>query len=152
MSIPYLNPPQTTAIECLVELAPATRLAAPSQNQPAKRARQTKSALPHTNEKRKRSQIVSQQHHLNTQNIFPSTEQLTSSQPNKRITRSPTACHNHPATQTLTKTTTSFIPQDNSTNPFTQQVDNIIPIYCIHDNPTFKNIVDKELHAQHRPQ
>ena len=117
-----------------------TQLAAPPQNQPAKRARHTQSALPHTTQNRKRSQIICQQHLLkNTQNEFPCIEQPTNSQPNKRITRSHTACHNHPATQTFTQTTSSSIPQGNRTNPFTQQVSNIISIYHIHNNPTFQN-------------
>ena len=46
------------------------------------------------------------------------------------------ACHNHPATQTFTQTTTSFIPHDNSTNPFTQQKNKINPTYRVHNNPT----------------
>ena len=46
ISIPFPNPPQTAVIECLSELAPTTQLATPSQNQPAKLARQTQSAPP----------------------------------------------------------------------------------------------------------
>ena len=72
MPIPSPSLPQTTAIECLNELAPTTQLAAPPQNQPAKRAWQTQSAPPYTNKKRKHGQTVSQQHLLNTQNLFPS--------------------------------------------------------------------------------
>ena len=95
---------------------------------------------------------MSQQHVLNTQNLFPiPLIQPINSQPNKRITRSHPACHNHPATQTLAQTTTSSKPQDNSTNPFTQQVNNINSIYHIHNNPTFQNTDFTEPHAQHRP-
>jgi hypothetical protein len=124
ISIPSPNPPQTTVIECLSELAPTTQLAAPSQNHPAKHARQTQSAPSHTTKKRKRSQMANQQHLPFTQNLFPSREQLTNIQPNKCITRSHTTCHNQPTTQTLIQTTISSIPQDNSTNPFTQQINN----------------------------
>jgi hypothetical protein len=53
--------PQATAITCLSEPAPTNQLATLSQDQQAKRTRQTKDALPGTR-KRTRSQIESQQH------------------------------------------------------------------------------------------
>jgi len=138
MSTPSPNPPQTTANECLSELAPISQLAALPQNQPVKRARQTQYAPPHTTKKRKSGQIVSQQHLLNTQNLFPPIKQPTNSQLNKRKTRSHTACHSYPETQTLTQIATASIPQDN-TNPFTQQMSNINPTYRIHNDPTYEN-------------
>ena len=84
--------------------------------------------------------------------LFPSIEQPNISQPNKRITCSHTACHNHHATQTLTQTTTSSIPEDNSTSPFTQQINDMNSTYRIPNNPTFENADYTEPHAQHRPQ
>jgi len=80
------------------------------------------------------------------------TEQPTNTEPNKRIlTRSHTACHNQPATQTLTQTTTFSIPQDNmlySTIPFTQQMSNIDPTYRIQYNPTLsKQTTQNHMHS-----
>jgi hypothetical protein len=97
--IPSPNLPQTTAIECLSELTPTTQLAAPSHNQPAKRARQTQSAFPHTTKKRKRNQIVSQQHLLNTQNL------LSSGKNNQPIANSINARHTHIPLATITHNT-----------------------------------------------
>jgi len=112
MLIPSPNPSQTTAIECTMNLHLLSSLPLPH-----KTIQQIVHGIhtPHTTKKRKRSQIVSQQHLLKTQNVFPFTEHPTNSQSNKRITRSHTACHNHPTTQTLTQTTTSSILQDNCT-------------------------------------
>jgi len=72
MSVPSPNLPQTTAIKCLSKLVPTTQLAAPSQNQPEKQARQTQSTPPQTTKKR-RSQTESQQHLPLTQHLVPST-------------------------------------------------------------------------------
>jgi hypothetical protein len=47
---------------------------------------------------------------------------------------------------------TSSIPQDNSTKPFTQQINNINSIYRTHNNPTFEITDYIEPHAQHIPQ
>ena len=87
------------------------QLATLSQDQPAKRARQTKDNLPGTR-KRARSQTESQQHTpltqiidtvaLNSQIVIRPTEQPTNSQPNKRTTCSQITSHNHHATQAFT--------------------------------------------------
>ena len=57
-----------------------------------------------------------------------------------------TACHNQPATQMPTQTTTSSIPQDNSINRLTQQINNINSTYRIHNNPTFERTNYTEIH------
>ena len=118
------------------ELAPSTQLAAPPQNQPAKRARQTQSTFPHTPLKRENA---ARQKSSNISSTRQTRFSQQNSQPNKHITRSHTACHSQPAKHTLTQTTTPSIPQDNSTSSFTQQISNINPTYRIHNDPTYEN-------------
>ena len=109
------------------------QLATLSQDQPAKRARQTKDNLPGTR-KRARSQTESQQHTpltqildtaaFNSQIVIQPTEQLTNSQPNKRTTRSEINSHNHHATQAFTQIITPPTQQINVINPINYQVHN----------------------------
>ena len=104
--------PQTTAITCS-DPAPTNQLGTLSQDKQAKRARHTQDTLPGTR-KRTRSQTKSQKHTpltqiidtvaLNSQIVIQPTElQPTSSQPNKRTTRSQITSHNHHATQAFTQ-------------------------------------------------
>ena len=144
--------PQTTAITCLSDPAPANQLATLSQDQQAKRARHTQDTLPGTR-KRTRSQTESQQHTpltqildivaLNSQIVIQPTEQLTNSQPNKRTTRSQITSHNHHATQAFTQIVT----------PPTQHINIINPItYQVHNNPNFEIADHPALSLQRRPQ
>ena len=140
---------------CLSDPAPTNQLATLSQDQPAKRARQTRDTLPSTR-KRTRSQTESQQHRpltqildtvaLNSQIVIQPTEQPTYSRPNKRIAHSQITSHNHHATQAFTQIIT----------PPTQHINIINPItYQVHNNPTFE-IADHGGHpapsSQRRPQ
>ena len=139
ISTPPIPLPQATAITCLSEPAPTNQLATLSQNQQAKRARQTQDALPVTR-KRTRSQTESQQRTpltqiidtvaLNSQKEIQPTElRPTNSQKNKRTTCSQIISHDHHATQAFTQIFTPPTQHINITNSITYQV---------HNNPTFE--------------
>ena len=152
ISTPPIPLPQTTAIACLSGPAPTNQLATLSQDQSAKRARQTQDTLPSTR-KRTRSQTESQQHTplarvtntvaISSQIVIQPTEQPTNSQPNKRNTRLQITSHNHHATQASTQIIT----------PPTQHINIINPItYQVHNNPTSKIADHPAPSSQRRPQ